>query len=133
MKIIINGEQGVLGRVCSYAAKQALSGNEIVVVNSEKVIVSGSKKNVLERYRQKTSRGGHSLKGPKVSKQSFKLVKKAIIGMIPDHREGFGKQVSGRIKCYNGIPKEFEREKMVSFKSGKLDRYIEVGEISKLI
>ncbi len=133
VKIIINGEHGVLGRVASYAAKQALSGNEIVVVNSEKVLVSGNRENVLERYRQKTSRGARSLKGPKFGKQAFALVKKTIVGMVPDHRLGFGRQVSKRIMCYNGIPKEFENEKMVSFKSGKLDKYVEMEEIVRLI
>jgi len=36
MKITINAENQVLGRLATYAAKQALLGNTIVVINSEK-------------------------------------------------------------------------------------------------
>ncbi len=43
-KIIINAENGSFGRVASFAAKQALLGNEVTVVNSEKAIITGNKK-----------------------------------------------------------------------------------------
>ena len=41
-KIIIDAEGEIRGRVASFAAKQALQGNEIVILNSEKALVSGN-------------------------------------------------------------------------------------------
>ena len=41
---IIDGKGAILGRLASYAAKQALKGEEIVVLNCEEVIITGNKK-----------------------------------------------------------------------------------------
>ena len=42
---IIDGKNTVLGRLASFAAKEALKGEEIVVLNCEQVIITGNKKN----------------------------------------------------------------------------------------
>lgn len=132
-KIIIDAKGAIFGRLCSYAAKQALEGKEIIVVNSEKAIISGNKKNVIEKYIRLRAKGGHSLKGPKYSKLPFKMLKRGIRGMLPDHRNGIGKQAILRIKCYDGIPKEFEGKEMVKIKSQKPSKYIEIKELSERI
>ena len=46
--IIIDATGGSFGRICSYSAKQALEGNEIVVLNSEKAVITGNKKETSE-------------------------------------------------------------------------------------
>ncbi len=43
MVTIIDSEGAVLGRFCTTVAKRLLNGEEIAVVNSEKVIVTGKK------------------------------------------------------------------------------------------
>jgi len=112
VKIIIDAEGSVYGRLCSYAAKQALGGNEIVIVNSDKAVMLGNKKPLIEKYKELRAKGGHSLKGPKYSNLTYKMLKRGIRGMLPDHRRGIGKQAFSRIKCYDGIPKEFEGKDM---------------------
>ena len=37
--LVIDGEDGVLGRIASFAAKQALLGKEIKIVNCNKLLV----------------------------------------------------------------------------------------------
>ena len=44
---IIDGTDATLGRLASYAAKQALQGEEIVVLNCEKVIITGKRKSIF--------------------------------------------------------------------------------------
>ena len=131
MKIIINGENAVFGRLCSYAAKQALAGNEIVVVNSDKVIITGNKKDTIEKYGNLKKKGGHSQKGPKISKESFRLLRRGIRGMLPDHRKGQGKDSFKRVKCYDNIPREFQGKDMIEFKGKKYDKFIELKELVK--
>ncbi len=131
-KLIINGENAVLGRLCSYVAKSALEGNEIVILNSEKVVVSGNKKDVLDKFRKRRARGGYSRKGPHYPKDPERVLKRAIRGMLPDYRMGNGKLAFSRIKCYNGIPKEFESEKIAKFKITRTDA-IQLKEISEKI
>ena len=109
-KIIIDGENAVLGRLGSYVAKELLKGSEIVVINSEKVLISGNKKIVIDRTKRirKMGRGG-SLKGPKVSKLADRFLKRKIRGMLPwDKPRGIA--AFKRLRCYvgNGPLKEDE-------------------------
>jgi len=128
---IIDGNDATLGRLASFAAKQALKGDEIVILNCEKVIISGNKKRIKEDYEIKRGRVGSSQKGPKHSKTSDKIVKRTIRGMLPDHREGRGKEAYKRIKCYVGIPKEFQEAKKIVTKRKKDYKFIQIKEISK--
>lgn len=128
---IIDGNNAVMGRLASYVAKELLKGEEIAVVNSEKVIITGSKKNIRQEFHEKRSRVGSSQKGPKHSKTSERIVKRAIRGMLPNYREGRGREAFKRLKCYNGIPKDFENEKLIKLAKDKKSKYITVKEVSE--
>jgi len=128
---IIDGTNAVMGRLASYAAKEALRGEEIVIVNSEKVIITGSRKNIEENWYNKRQRVGSGMKGPKHSRDYDRIVKRAIRGMLPDHRSGRGKESLKRIKCYVGVPKEFEDKKKIGAGKGTQSKFIRVGELRK--
>ena len=128
---IIDGKNAVLGRLASYAAKQALGGEEIVILNCEDVIITGRRKNIQKEFEEKRGRVGSSQKGPKISRLSERIVKRAIRGMLPDHRKGRGRQAYKRIMCYKGVPKEFEEKKKILAGREKRDKFIRVSEISK--
>ena len=132
-KRIIDGTGAIFGRVCSYAAKKALEGNEVVIVNSEKVIITGNKKDIINKYDILRKKGGHSLKGPRYSNDSYRMLKKGIRGMLPDFRKGQGKLAFSRIKCYNGIPEELKDEKMMKVNAPKKLKHIELKELSEKI
>lgn len=132
-KIIIDAENGIFGRICSFAAKQALEGNEIVIVNSEKAVITGNKKNVINRYSNLRKLGGFSQKGPKRSRLTPMMFKRSIRGMLPDFRWGEGRDAFSRIKCYDGIPKEFEKEKKVKINGPRHEKFIELKELSRRI
>jgi large subunit ribosomal protein L13 len=132
-KIIIDAEGEIFGRLCSFAAKQALEGNEISIINCEKSIISGDKNVIISKYRESRARGGHSGKGPKHSKIVHHLMKKSIRGMLPDFRWGEGKAAFSRIKCYEGVPKEFAKEKAIKIKTNKPNRYITLKEVADVL
>jgi len=132
-KRIIDGNGAVFGRICSYAAKKSLEGDEIVIVNSEKAIISGNKKDIIKKYDALRKKGGFSQKGPKYSNVPYKMLKKAIRGMLPDFRKGQGKLAFGRIKCYDGVPSEFKDEKMIKINAPKKLKHIELKELSEKI
>src|SRR5439155_19129349 len=54
---IVDATGHVVGRLASVLAKRLLNGEEIVVVNAEKAIVTGRKKVVFEEYRARHQRG----------------------------------------------------------------------------
>ena len=128
---IIDGTNAVLGRLASYAAKEALQGEEIAILNCDDVIVTGRKKRIRSDFRERRSRVGSSQKGPKIAKGSYMIVKRAIRGMLPDHRKGRGRVAFKKIKCYNGIQREFEEKKKIIAGREKKNKFIFVKEISK--
>lgn len=131
MAKIIDGKNAVLGRLASYAAKEALKGEEIIILNCEQIIITGNKKNIKENFEIKRSRVGSSQKGPKHSKISEKIVKRVIRGMLPDHRKGRGKIAYKRIKCYSGIPKEFQESKKIIGGKEKRTKFVQIKEFAK--
>ncbi len=128
---IIDGKGATMGRLATYVAKEALKGHEIVVLNCNDVIVTGNKTNIKDEFNERRNLGGNSLKGPKHPKISYHVVKRAIRGMLPDHRTGRGREAFKRIKCYNNIPKEFEGKEMLQVGKDKKIKYISVKEMLK--
>jgi len=112
-KIIIDANDSSIGRIGSYVAKKSLEGNEMIILNSEKAIISGNKTNNIEKYKRIRKMGGSALKGPFISKDTEKILKRCIRGMLPDYRKGRGREAWKRIKCYNGIPEEYKDEKLI--------------------
>ncbi len=127
---IIDGKNAVLGRLASFAAKEALKGEEIVILNCGEIIITGNKRNIEKNFEAKAGRFGHSQKGPKHHKVSEKIVKRTIRGMLPDHRAGRGRIAFKKIKCYSGVPKEFEDSKKILAKEKK-GKFSKVGEFTK--
>jgi large subunit ribosomal protein L13 len=133
MEIVIDATKGSFGRICSYAAKQALEGHEITVLNSEKAVITGNQKDIINRHRTLKQKGGHSNKGPKYIKIAYKILKRGIRGMLPDHRGGQGKQAFSRVKCYNGVPEEFKEKEMKKIQGPKHNKYITLKQLVEKI
>ncbi len=107
MKIIIDAEGGILGRIASHAAKQALRGNEVIVVNCANALITGRKENTLSKYKQLRAKGGSSLKGPKLQRSAERIMKRVIRGMLP-HKQERGRTALRKIKCYSETPEEYK-------------------------
>ncbi len=131
MKIIIDASGAVLGRLASNVAKRALEGDEVIVLNCEKIIITGNRMDIVENFEAKRGRVGTAQKGPKHSRLSEMIVKRTIRGMLPNYRTGRGREALERITCHVGIPKEFESSKMARIDSGTKRKYISVSEVSK--
>ena len=129
MTKVIDGKNAVLGRLASYVAKQALKGEEFAIVNCEDIIVTGNRTNIKDEFAKTRTKVGSGQKGPKVSRDNYKVVKRAIRGMIGNHRGGRGREAFKRIKCYNGIPKEFEKAEKMNFENKGMEKFIKVKEI----
>jgi|WetSurMetagenome_2_1015567.scaffolds.fasta_scaffold71463_2 large subunit ribosomal protein L13 len=132
---IIDAKDAVLGRLGSYVARESLKGEEFAIVNCEQIIITGNRKNIQEELAAKRRRVGSTQKGPKVSRTSEKIVKRAIRGMLPNYRTGRGRDALKRIKCYVGVPVEFEKEKKIIFsektKLKGISKLVKVKEVSK--
>ncbi len=127
---IIDGTGARLGRLASYAAKEALKGEEIAIINCEEIVIVGNKQDIKKKFEARRMRVGSGQKGPKVSRLSEKIVKRAIRGMLPNHRRGRGKECLKKIKCYKGFPEQFKNNEIVSLKAPEKRKYSKIKEIS---
>lgn len=135
-KIYINANNLIAGRLASYAAKQALNGNSIEIVNSENALISGNKKNVLNLYKQRLQRGMPKT-GPFFFRTEDRFLKRLIRGMIP-YKKPKGSAAFKRIKCHIGIPdslkdKKFESIQKASIEYLKTSKYLTIKEICKFM
>jgi len=125
---ILNGKGQVLGRLASYTAKELLRGEEIAIVNCERIIITGNKAFIRSEFDRKRNMVGTSQKGPKHSTNSEIIVKRTIRGMLPNHRVGRGKEVYAKLRCYKGIPKELEGKTIIEFPKPQRSKISEVKE-----
>ena len=56
---VYNGEGMILGRLAAKAAKEALLGEEVKIVNCEKIVISGDKDNTHAREKRRRDRKGY--------------------------------------------------------------------------
>lgn len=131
MTVIIDAAGATLGRLSTNAAKRLLDGEEIAIVNSEKAIISGKKSMIRKKYKKKREVGTYR-KGPFFPRTPDKIVKRTVRGMIP-YQKAHGKAAFKRLKCYNGIPKEFENKKIEKIKQADKQPidFITIEELSK--
>jgi len=131
--MIIDATNTILGRLATKAAKQALLGEDVVVINSEKAIVSGEKQEVFARYRQRYARGTPST-GPFILRMPDRLVRRTIRGMLP-YKTSRGAAAFKKVMCYVGVPAEFEGKETVTVSGAEKTKlpntkYVTVGQIA---
>jgi large subunit ribosomal protein L13 len=113
-KIVIDSTDGIMGRIASYAAKQALLGKTIDIVNCEKVLISGKKNAVIATYKAKSARGGTAQKGPYISRTVEGIFRRTVRGMLP-WSKARGREAFKRVRCHVGVPQEFQNSKKINF------------------
>jgi len=131
---IIDADGLILGRLSSALAKQLLNGEEIVVVNAEKAIVTGKRKMVFEKYR-KMRELSHARKGPHYPRKPDQILKRTVRGMIP-YQTPKGRKALKNLKVYIGIPNEFESKKTESVSSASIKsigKYVQLEEVSRFL
>ena len=129
--MIIDGKNSIMGRVATFAAKKALMGEKVDVVNCEQMLITGNKKNVLAKYKRKKSMGVPS-KGPFQPRMPDRFVRKIIRGMLP-YKQAKGRDAYKRVMCYMGNPNE---DKAETVKEANIDKvpnlkYVKVKDICK--
>ena len=131
-QIIIDAKDGVVGRIASYAAKQALFGKKVIILNCNEALITGRRNMILEHYSHMRSRGKGAQKGPIIPRVAEKLMKRTVRGML-EYTQKRGEAALDRVICYNKVPKEFESAKKISMVRELKIRTVKLGEIAKII
>lgn len=143
MVVIINAEKAILGRLATYAAKKALLGDEVIVVNAEKAVVSGKPRKILKKELDvlKIKNIGNPRRGPFHQRRADRYVRRVIRGMLPTEKTR-GREAFKRVMVYVGMPKneimknhntDPEKEKMESMTHDRIVEGLTVEEICNFI
>jgi large subunit ribosomal protein L13 len=137
MKIYLDAKGAILGRIGSVACKELLKGKEVVIINAEQAIISGSKSEVKENLHHWITLGGIGLKGPKVSRYPDMFMKRMVRGMLPSRDRAKGRDAYDRLRCFIGngplTADELKQVKTVANAVKKPIKYVILGEIVKEI
>jgi large subunit ribosomal protein L13 len=131
-EVVIDAANSILGRMASYAAKQALLGKNVIIVNCNHTLLTGRRRMVIGEYGHSRRRGGRSLNGPHFPKNPERIVKRTVRGML-SYTQQRGLDALKRVMCYNLVPKEYESSKKVTFPSTTKSRTMSLGDLSKEI
>ena len=114
--MIVNADNLILGRMATTVVKKALNGEQIDVVNCERAILTGKKKDVLAKYKQRVNRGG-PFHGPFYPRMPDRFVRRAIRGML-NYKQERGKnafkRIKGSVELLNGKFPTYYRESISS-------------------
>ncbi len=136
MEIYIDATNMILGRIASYAAKKALLGNSINILNCGDAVITGNKKDIFGKYKHRRERANTS-NGPFFPKIPDRLVRRTVRGMLP-YKQPRGSEAFKRVMCYVGVPEEFKGKKMITLASAdvaktKNFRFVHVKDVCKQI
>ena len=134
--MIIDATDLIVGRLGTIAAKTALMGEEVHIVNSEKAVFSGPRLRVLAQWKRIDAMGIPA-KGPFVKRRPSMFLKRCIRGMVP-YKQAKGRDALARIKCYLGVPEELAGKETITIEKANVSklpmtRFVTVGEICKLL
>ncbi|MEM3555370.1 MAG: 50S ribosomal protein L13 [Candidatus Micrarchaeia archaeon] len=131
---VIDGTDLSLGRMGARVAKYLLKGEEVVILNAEKVAIAGSLNEIVRKYRKRMERKDkanpeHSAKTPR---RPDLFVKRAIRGMLP-FKSSRGRDAFKKLRVYIGEPEEFKGAERVNLSEascrGVKGRYYSVKEV----
>jgi large subunit ribosomal protein L13 len=108
--VVINADGLVLGRMSSKVAKKLLNGEEVIIVNAEKSVLSGKKRSKVAEAKEFLEVGAPE-RGPFHYRRPDKILRKTIRGMLPI-KQPKGKTAFKKLKVFMGVPKEFKDQKM---------------------
>ncbi len=132
-ELYLDASDHVLGRLASNVAKSLLKGNSVIIVNAEKVVVSGDHKATFDFFRAKIARGD-PYHGPFYPQVPDKVVKRVVRGMLPKNHKG--KTALKNLRVFISVPDELKGKKFERVKKAENNlncKFVDLQEISRVV
>ena len=102
---VIDGTDQILGRVSSGVAKLLLAGEEVVVINAERLVMTGDLDYLIEKYKKRRGMKDKSTPehSPHWPRRPDLFVKRIVRGMLPWDKAR-GRAALKRLRVYMGSP-----------------------------
>lgn len=114
-KLAVTSANLLRGKHKAMFAPHVDTGDFVIIVNAEKVALSGTKKTTKMAYRHSGYPGGLSATpiGELLEKDARKAIEKAVWGMLPKNK--LGRQMLKKLKVYSGPTHPHAAQKAVPF------------------
>lgn len=124
-ELILDAKNQILGRLASYVAKQAINGNMVIVLNAEKAVISGRRRNIVDeaKIRLETRTLGHQENAPVHQRRPDLYLRRVVRGMLPWDKPK-GRSAYHRVHVYVGIPEEFNGKKTTAIPNADASRLL---------
>ncbi|WP_244929893.1 50S ribosomal protein L13 [Nocardioides sp. W7] len=114
-KLAVTSANLLRGKHKAIFAPHVDTGDFVIVINAEKVALSGTKKTTKMAYRHSGYPGGLSATpiGELLEKDARKAIEKAVWGMLPKNK--LGRQILKKLKVYSGPTHPHAAQQAVPF------------------
>jgi large subunit ribosomal protein L13 len=130
---LINAEGLILGRMASKVAKKLLNGEEVIIVNAEKSVLSGKRRSKVAEAKEFLEVGA-PMRGPFHSRRPDRIVRKTVRGMLP-FKQPKGKSAYKKLKVFMGVPEDLKDQKMDTLTEAQAAKlkgpYFTLAELAK--
>ena len=119
---VIDASGLILGRLSTIVAKKILNGEDVIIVNAEKAIISGKMKMLKERYQKRLSTRtlASQRKAPKHPRTPENYLRRTVRGMLP-WKAPKGKRAFKKLKVYVGVPHDLKNAPIEFLPKAKKD------------
>lgn len=137
-RVVVDATNHIAGRLCSYVAKMLLKGDNVVVLNAEKAMLSGEKYSTIRQWHEYLEIGSvvNPIHGPFHARRPDTIITRMVRGMVPK-RKPKGISAMKRLRVYIGVPKNYEGVKGKEFEDAKIRKpvsyYTSIHDLAKLI
>ena len=123
MMIVIEGENQILGRAATRIAKELLNGQDVAVVNAEKMVISGSMPPLLAKYQQRRNMKNKACpeNSPHWPRRPDLFVRRIVRGMLPFDKPR-GKAAFKKLSVYLGVPEELKANEKIKPAGADLEK-----------
>ena len=134
--LYVDATNQIAGRLSSRVAKLLLTGKRVIVVNSEKALISGSRNSVMNQWKERLELSSHvnPIYGPIHPRRPDNILRRMIRGMVP-RKKPKGVTAMKRLRVYVGVPADVKGEKLTKFDDAAATRpipvYVTMMELSR--
>ena len=132
--IHVDATDRIAGRLSSKVAKLLLKGEEVMIFNAEKSVISGPPEYSFRLFKERVERGD-PYHGPFYPKKADRMLKRMVRGMIP-YKKPKGRDAFKRLKVFNSVPEEFKDVKFADIE-GTVNqhryKFVTLGDVSRKV
>jgi large subunit ribosomal protein L13 len=136
--LLLDARNQILGRLASFAAKRAIRGDTVIVLNAEKAVISGKRRSVVEeaKHRLNTRTLGTQSNAPVHQRRPDLYLRRVVRGMLP-WKKAKGRAAFHRVLVFMGVPDEYSGKTAVRVPGADatklLSPYVTLEELAKEI